>query len=79
MRVLNHVTWNPLASFAHPATLAGPASVVAYSEVEEDTGRTLAAANQVGGKLLGRTAGLASMCTAHTSIVGVGGGARGTY
>lgn len=34
--VLNHVTWSPLARFQHAASVAGPPSVVAYAEVEED-------------------------------------------
>ena len=37
--VLNHVTWNPLAQFTHQPTVSGPPTLVAYSEVEEDTGR----------------------------------------
>lgn len=37
--MLNHVTWSPLAHFAHQPTVVGPATLVAYSEVEEDTGR----------------------------------------
>ena len=36
-----HITWSPLAQFLHPATITGPPSVVAYSEIEEDTGRRI--------------------------------------
>ncbi|KAL4858112.1 WD repeat-containing protein [Chlorella vulgaris] len=42
--VLNHVTWSPLAQFSHQPTVSGPPSVVAYSELEEDTGRRVLAA-----------------------------------
>jgi hypothetical protein len=47
VRVLNHVTWTPLARFAHAPTITGPAALVAYSEVEEDTGRRLSTQQQV--------------------------------
>ena len=44
--MLNHVTWSPLAQFLHAATISGPPSVVAYSEVEEETGRRILAVSE---------------------------------
>ncbi|GAB4821177.1 hypothetical protein N2152v2_008223 [Parachlorella kessleri] len=80
VRVLNHVTWNPLARFAHPANVSGPPTVVAYSEVEEDTGRRLSASQQENqnpqqpatqqphGKTLGRAAsGRTGLAASRTS------------
>ena len=46
--VLNHVTWSPLAQFVHAPTISGPPSVVAYSEVEEETGRRILAVSSAG-------------------------------
>lgn len=34
-RLLNNATWTPLAELSHPASLAEPASVIMYKEVEE--------------------------------------------
>ena len=34
-RLLNNATWSPLAELSHPASLAEPASVIMYKEVEE--------------------------------------------
>lgn len=41
--VLNHVTWSPLAQFAHPPVVRGPPTVVAYGEVVEDAARRVVA------------------------------------
>lgn len=41
--VLNHVTWSPLAKFAHAPVARGPPTVVAYSEVVEDSAHRVVA------------------------------------
>ena len=44
VRVLNHVTWSPLAQFSHPVLVRGPATVVAYmEELEDSSGQRLLA------------------------------------
>ena len=35
VHVLNSITWSPLATFAHPSVIKGPATVVVFAEEEE--------------------------------------------
>lgn len=76
--VLNHVTWSPLARFAHAAVIAGPPSVVAYSEVVEDAGRrVLVVSLGVRLALLGSGSGCGSSGGGSGCWLGLGGAARG--
>ena len=67
--MLNHVTWNPLARFAHSPTVSGPATVVAYNEVEEDTGRRLSASQQVSGVCICLWGCSSVQCSLYASLV----------